>query len=68
MPETGDYNQEDLHDYPQKLICMFSPDENALDTATCTLFVTGLNPEIQAQIQLNKPKPIAAQVDAAVTP
>ena len=68
MPETGEYNQEDLHDYPKKLICTFSPDQNAQDTVTCTLSIAGLNPEIQTQIQLNKPKPVNAKGDAAATP
>ena len=67
-PETGDYNAEDLHDYPEKLICRFSPKENAPDTTTCTISLVGMKPEIQAQIQLHKPKTLEAPVDTATTP
>ncbi len=47
-----DYEAEELHDYPPRIVCRFFPEENAPKRTTATLSLSGLLPLVKVNVPL----------------
>ena len=58
LPITGNFDPEELHSYPPKMVCRYFPERGAVST-TSTLALHGFDRPVSTDMALLVPEPAA---------